>query len=64
LDAQQRLQQIGRLLDASSRKTRQIYFAHRAGYSYEEISQHLGVSHMTIRRHISRALLLIMDASP
>jgi RNA polymerase sigma factor (sigma-70 family) len=64
LDAQQRLQQIGRLLDASNRKTRQIYFAHRAGYSYEEISQHLGVSHMTIRRHISRALLLIMDASP
>lgn len=61
LEAEQRLGQIRALLDAVSRRTRDIYFAHRAGYSYVEISEHMGISHITIKRHIARALLAIME---
>jgi RNA polymerase sigma factor (sigma-70 family) len=62
LDAEQRLAHIRSLLDAVSRRTRDIYFAHRAGYSYAEISEHMGISHVTIKRHIARALLAIMES--
>ncbi len=61
LEAQQRLGGIKTLLDSISRRTREIYFAHRAGYSYTEIADHLGISHITIKRHIARALLAIME---
>ena len=61
LDAQQRLDHIEAVLDAVSRRTRDIYFAHRAGYSYTEIAEHMGISHITIKRHIARALLAIME---
>lgn len=61
LEAEQRLIGIRAVLDAESRRTRDIYFAHRAGYSYAEIAQHLGISHMTIKRHIARALLALME---
>jgi RNA polymerase sigma factor (sigma-70 family) len=61
LDAEQRLGHIRALLDAVSRRTRDIYFAHRAGYSYAEISEHMGISHVTIKRHIARALLAVME---
>jgi RNA polymerase sigma factor (sigma-70 family) len=62
LDAEQRLGHIRALLDAVSRRTRDIYFAHRSGYSYAEISEHMGISHVTIKRHIARALLAIMES--
>jgi RNA polymerase sigma-70 factor (ECF subfamily) len=61
LDAEQRLDHIKAVLDAVSRRTRDIYFAHRAGYSYTEIADHMGISHITIKRHIARALLAIME---
>jgi RNA polymerase sigma-70 factor (ECF subfamily) len=61
LDAQQRLENIRAVLDGVSRRTRDIYFAHRAGYSYAEIAAHLRISHITIKRHIARALLAIME---
>jgi RNA polymerase sigma factor (sigma-70 family) len=61
LEAEQRLGHIRALLDAVSRRTRDIYFAHRAGYSYAEISEHMGISHITIKRHIARGLLAIME---
>jgi RNA polymerase sigma factor (sigma-70 family) len=64
LDAEQRLNRIRALLDAASVRTREIYFAQRAGYSYEEIAAHFSVSHITIRRHIARALLMIMEQGP
>jgi len=64
IDAEQRLNCIRALLDAASVRTREIYFAQRAGYSYDEIAAHLNVSHITIRRHIARALLLIMEQGP
>jgi DNA-binding transcriptional regulator LsrR (DeoR family) len=40
---------------------RKIYFAHRAGYSYAEIADHMNISRTTIKRHIARALLAIME---
>jgi RNA polymerase sigma factor (sigma-70 family) len=61
IDAEQRLRRIGALLEAASLRTREIYFAHRAGYSYEEIAAHFNISHITIRRHIARALLVVME---
>jgi RNA polymerase sigma factor (sigma-70 family) len=64
LEAQQRLNFIQSILDAASSRTREIYFAHRAGYSYAEIAAALGISHITIKRHIARALLLIMEQGP
>jgi len=64
IDAEQRLNRIRTLLDAASVRTREIYFAQRAGYSYDEIAAHFNVSHITIRRHIARALLLIMEQGP
>ena len=61
LEAQQRLSHIRKVLDAVSLRTREIYFAHRAGYSYSEIADHMAISHITIKRHIARALLAIME---
>jgi RNA polymerase sigma factor (sigma-70 family) len=64
LDTQQRLAFIQRRLDAVNVRTREVYFAHRAGYSYEEIGAHFGLSHIAIRRHIARALPIIMENCP
>jgi RNA polymerase sigma factor (sigma-70 family) len=61
LEAEQRLSHIRAVLDAVSLRTREIYFANRAGYSYAEIADHMGISHITIKRHIARALLAIME---
>lgn len=61
VEAQQRLNHIRALLDAVSLRTREIYFAHRAGYSYAEIADQMDISHITIKRHIARALLAIME---
>ena len=64
VQAQQRLNTIQTLLDTASRRTRDIYFAHRAGYTYAEIGAHMRISHITIKRHIARALVVIMDEGP
>ena len=61
LEAHQRLGRIRAALDAVSLRTGEIYFAHRAGYSYAEIAHHMNISQITIRRHIARALLAIME---
>ena len=61
IEAQQRLDHIKAVLDAVSLRTREIYFAHRAGYSYAEISRQMDISNITISRHIARALLAIME---
>jgi RNA polymerase sigma-70 factor (ECF subfamily) len=61
LESEQRLHNITALLDGLGRRTRDIYFAHRAGYSYAEIADHMGISTITIKRHIERALLAIME---
>lgn len=61
VEAQQRLSHIRAVLDAVGVRTREIYFAHRGGYSYAEIAEHMNISHITIKRHIARALLAIME---
>jgi RNA polymerase sigma-70 factor (ECF subfamily) len=61
IEVQQRLNQIRAVLDAISPRTREIYFAHRAGYSYAEIAEQLDISNITIKRHMARALLAIME---
>jgi RNA polymerase sigma factor (sigma-70 family) len=61
IEAQQRLNRIKVVLDAVSPRTREIYFAHRAGYSYAEIAAHMDISNITISRHIARALLAIVE---
>ena len=63
VDAEQRLSSIQRILDAANVRS-DIYFAQRAGYSYDEIAAHFKVSHITIRRHVARALLIIMERGP
>jgi RNA polymerase sigma factor (sigma-70 family) len=60
VDAEQRIRRIKRILDAANVRS-DIYFAQRAGYSYDEIAAHFKVSHITIRRHVARALLIIME---
>jgi RNA polymerase sigma factor (sigma-70 family) len=63
IEAQQRLNRIKAVLDAVSLRTREIYFANRAGYSYAEIAAHMNISNITIKRHMARALLAIMEHS-
>jgi RNA polymerase sigma factor (sigma-70 family) len=63
VEAEQRLSRIRAVLDAVSLRTREIYFAHRAGYSYAEIADQMNISRITIKRHIARALLAIMEHS-
>jgi DNA-directed RNA polymerase specialized sigma24 family protein len=48
-------------MDAVTPRTREIYFAHRSGYAYAEIAGHMGIAAITIKRHIARALLTIME---
>ena len=63
IEAQQRLDRIKAVLDAVSVRRREIYFAHRAGYSYAEIAAQMDISNVTISRHIARALLAIVEHS-
>ena len=48
------------ILDAVSRRTREVYLAHRSGYSYAEIANDMGIAEITIKRHIARAHLIIL----
>lgn len=62
LDHAQRLEHVSKfLIDSAGRLTRDVYFSCRMGYSYEEIASHFKLSHITIRRHIARAVMLLME---
>ena len=61
LENQQRLDCLTALLDGVNPRTREIYFAHRPGYTYAEIADDMGIAEITIRRHIARALLTIRE---
>lgn len=61
VEHRQRLEKVAALLDAVNPRTREIYFAHRSGYSYAEIAEHLGIAPITIERHIASAVLVIME---
>jgi DNA-directed RNA polymerase specialized sigma24 family protein len=60
LDIQQRMVDLTALLEAENPRTREIYFAHRSGYTYAEIADDMGIAKITIQRHIARAHLAIM----
>ncbi len=62
IETQQRLDKIRATLNAVNPRTREIYFAHRSGYSYAEIGAHMGISKSTIEKHIAHAVLALMDA--
>jgi RNA polymerase sigma factor (sigma-70 family) len=60
LAAQQRLAQITNVLEAVSERTCEIFLAHRAGYSYEEIASDLSITQRTVQKHIARAMFLLI----
>ena len=60
LAAQQRLDQIKKVLEAVSERTCEIFLAHRAGYSYDEIAADLAISQRTVQKHIARAVFLLI----
>ena len=61
LDAEQRLSEIRRALASVSVKMQEIYFLHLAGYQYKEIADLYGVSVKAIEKHMTRALLTLME---
>jgi len=61
VEARQRLDKIGALLQAASTRTRDIYMAQRAGYTYAEIVDHMNVSGITVQRHMARALRIATE---
>ena len=61
LETQQRLDCLTALLDGVNPRTREIYFAHRSGYTYAEIADDMGIAEITVKRHITRALLIILN---
>jgi DNA-directed RNA polymerase specialized sigma24 family protein len=56
-----RVDRIREVLDAEGYRTREMYFPHRAGYSYAEIAEHMKISQRAIKRHVVRAVLAIME---
>ena len=62
LSAQQQLEQISAMLGAVSRRTSEVFLAHRAGYSYEEVASELGISTRTVKKHIARAISMLASA--
>ena len=61
LAAEQRLNEVTKVLEAVSPRTRDIYLAHRAGYSYDELAATYGVSVSTIEKSVARAIVALMD---
>jgi RNA polymerase sigma-70 factor (ECF subfamily) len=61
LDSQQRLDQLTAILDSVSRRTREVYLAHRSGYTYAEIANNMDIAEITVKRHIARAHLTILN---
>jgi RNA polymerase sigma factor (sigma-70 family) len=60
LETRQCLDDVAGLLDALNPRTREIYFACRAGYTYAEIADDLRIAETTVKRHMARAKLTIM----
>ena len=59
LAAQDRLRQVEKTLTKVSERTCQIFLAHRAGFSYDEIGYEFGISGRTVQKHIVRATILL-----
>jgi RNA polymerase sigma-70 factor (ECF subfamily) len=63
LSARQQLERIANMLGAVSRRTSEVFLAHRAGYSYEEVALELGISTRTVKKHIARAISMLASAA-
>lgn len=63
LSSRQQLDQIAAMLSAVSRRTSEIFLAHRAGYSYEEIASEFSISTRTVKKHIARAKSMLANAA-
>lgn len=59
--ARERLNTVRRVLGAVGIRTREVYLAHRAGYSHQELADEFGVSISTIEKDIARAVVALMD---
>lgn len=59
--SQQRLNEVRRVLGEIGPRTRDVYLACRAGYSYEELAAAFGVSVSTIEKSVARAVIALMD---
>lgn len=59
LIAEQRVREITQMLCSVSTRSCSIFVAHRLGYTYGEISSMFGVSERTVKKHVSRALVLL-----
>jgi len=57
LDAEQRLNEIKKLLGTIGKRARDVYLLHMAGYEYREIGLALGISVKTVEGHMARAIL-------
>ena len=57
LDGEQRLNEIKKVLGTASRRARDVYLLHMAGYEYREIGVTLGISVKTVEGHMARAIL-------
>jgi RNA polymerase sigma-70 factor (ECF subfamily) len=56
LDAEQRLNEIKSALATVSKRARDVYLLHMAGYEYREIGNALGISVKTVEGHMTRAI--------
>ena len=61
LAVEQRLIKLREGLQAYSRRTCEIFMAHRAGCTYEEIAAAHGISNSAVEKHIRRAVEWLMD---
>jgi DNA-directed RNA polymerase specialized sigma24 family protein len=61
-DVENRWRETLAALAGVDQRTREIYIACRAGYSYAEIAAYLGISQRKVKKCIARALLTIIDS--
>lgn len=62
LEAQQRLDEITRVLGAVGKRVTQVYLLHMAGYEYREIGSALAISVPTVERDVARAVFAMASA--
>lgn len=59
--AQQKLEQVMRVLEAVPERTREVFFLHRlAGASHEDIARQMGISASAVEKHVARAMAALM----
>jgi RNA polymerase sigma factor (sigma-70 family) len=62
LEAQQRLDEITRVLGTVGKRVTQVYLLHMAGYEYREIGAALTISVSTVERDVARAVLTMAQS--